>query len=292
HALIVDSNGTQTVVTTISSTGSTNLALHTLGNVAFLGFLPGDDRFRVWSGPPGSIQAQLSVGSSAPGTVGSISELEDLAIISGARAVAAASLTTGQNAIFSDVGGSSRLVHESPLLLSGLSTDSYGHVAFIEDVGSSQTVFSEQGFSNLIALAEVGDQAPGMATGVEFFEFRPPIQNDFDQVVFAATLDGPGVGTSNDFSLWVFDPSVGLVAVARDGETIQIGPADTRTLQSFVFGFSSSLQDGAQMSFNRRGDIVFHAQFADGGSALLVANRQSAEIVFLDGFESGDLGAW
>ncbi|MDA8017326.1 MAG: hypothetical protein MPN21_07735 [Thermoanaerobaculia bacterium] len=295
-AWMVDSGGDLTLVATGSSTAVRSAALASRGALALVGFF--DGAWRVWAGEPGSLATQISEGDAAPGTVAAISELETVSFSGPGRMAVAAALTNGNDALFSDVGGSPRLVEESALLLSDMTSDTIGRLAFKRGTGPGEAVLSEQGGVEPSVLAAVGDPAPGLDPEVEYFSFNgTPIANRFRQVAYAATLAGTGVGAGNDFSLWIYDPFFGDVVVAREGSTIQIAPADTRSLESIVSGFSfvggSNLQDGVPKSFNQRGEVAFLANFTDGDTAILVAQRQSPDVtVFTDGFESGNLANW
>lgn len=65
-------------------------------------------------------------------------------------------------------------------------------------------------------VAQKGVQAPGMPEGVNFLGFSNPRINDAGEVVFRASLTGPGVTTSNDSTLWS-ESGDGLHLLAREG---------------------------------------------------------------------------
>lgn len=65
-------------------------------------------------------------------------------------------------------------------------------------------------------LAREGDAVPGIADAF----FGAPtnvIMNNLGQVVFTSTMTGSGVAANNNWSVWAWDPSLGLVLVAREG---------------------------------------------------------------------------
>jgi hypothetical protein len=173
-----------------------------------------------------------------------------------------------------------------------MTADSRGRVTFVEDIGSGGTILSEQGGVTPDFLAAAGDPAPGLQLGEEFFQVGSAVTNVFGQVAFGATLSGPGVDTSNDGSLWIFDPIFGMEEVSREAGTVRIGPSDIRSIESMSWISGSSLQDGGSKYFNPLGEFAYLANFDDGNSALLVGSRPSSDILHMDGFESGDTSAW
>ncbi len=198
----------------------------------------------------------------------------------------AAALTNGNDALFSGLPNGTHLVKESNNLLSGITTDQIGRLSYQENVPNGVELRSEQDEAIPALIAKAGDQAPGLAVGVNFFQFFGHVNNRYRQVGFAAELDGAGISTANDVSLWIHDPFFGTEPIAQEGSTIQINVADTRTLTSITPSFNTiSLQDGGQKSFNERGELAYLANFTDGNTALLIGRRQSSDPVFEDGFD-------
>ncbi len=97
-------------------------------------------------------------------------------------------------------------------------------------LGSNNSgIWSEGGGAGLALVARGGNQAPGVAAGVNFGTFRDPVINGAGQTAFWAFLTGPGVG---DHSVWSEGGGAGLALVARQGDSAP-GTAGAANFSSF-----------------------------------------------------------
>lgn len=125
---------------------------------------------------------------------------------------------------------------------------------------------------NLVARG--GDFAPGTEPEVVFWSlghFREPLLNALGQVAFQEVLRGPGIDVTNDEGLWVTDLNGDLRLVALEGDELDLGADDIRTIVSLEMRDFSGGGGGVPTSLNDRGELVFWAAFADGSSAVVVA---------------------
>jgi hypothetical protein len=127
---------------------------------------------------------------------------------------------------------------------------------------------------SLQMVAREGDPAPGTPAGVTFGDLGTSLTalNGSGQVAFRALLAGPGVDTSNDRGIFAGPPGA-LQLIAREGQTIDLGGGDLRTIaDNGLFAYlNHGSEDGQHQSFNDAGQLAFLAQFTDGSRAILVA---------------------
>lgn len=145
-----------------------------------------------------------------------------------------------------------------------------GHVAFAASSGSPNTfdtIFSDASGA-LTLVARAGRAASGTNPGVLFdfdhldFIGIPRLNfNNAGQVAFISGLSGTGVTAANDLGLWAQNGSGVLQLIVREGNTIEVAPGDSRTVETFNFG-----------NMNERGQIVFNAKFTDGSFGLFLSN--------------------
>lgn len=102
-----------------------------------------------------------------------------------------------------------------------------------------------------VQIARTGDAAP---TGPgNFTSFSHPLLNDAGQAAFRANLGGTGVDGSNNSGLYLYDESLGLLKVAREGDAL---------LSSTIVGLH--FNDG----FNNLGQVAYQFTLADGNSGI------------------------
>jgi len=89
----------------------------------------------------------------------------------------------------------------------------------IHIVSSSGERLLLAGSTTPVNIAVVGDSAPGTDSGVLFSTFEASTSNNARQVLFRATLAGPGVTSSNNFGYWIGQPG-DVRKVLRAGEEI------------------------------------------------------------------------
>lgn len=159
--------------------------------------------------------------------------------------------------------------HTSPFLNS-LSLNSSDQFAFLADLRDGGFDSSDRGIwtgtpeEGLSMVAIPGLQAPGAAPGVVFNDIFDPIINNLGQVLFEATLAGPGITSANDKGLWARDQFGQLMLVMREGSPVEISPGVYENVQSFQFGEvdGGGTDDGRPMALNDAGDLVFAVKFS------------------------------
>ncbi|MEM1208080.1 MAG: choice-of-anchor tandem repeat NxxGxxAF-containing protein [Planctomycetota bacterium] len=127
-----------------------------------------------------------------------------------------------------------------------------GHIAFAAglrgtgvDSTNNRGIYSETG-GPLAEVAREGGQAPDAVSGVLFHSLSEPLINSSGQTVFAASLTGTGVISTNDSG--IYREIDGAVAeVAREGDQ---APDAESGVAFGSFGFSSQ-------AFNALGQIAF-----------------------------------
>lgn len=157
-----------------------------------------------------------------------------------------------------------------------------GDAAFMADVaGPGITTQNDSGLwaqrnGLLTLIAREGDQAPGTLAGTLFSEstFQDffPQMNSLGQLVFKASLTGPGVTTANDQGIWAMLEDGSVHLLVREDDTLEIRPGVFRTLGSnaFFVRAPSGGQDGRQRTLNDSGEFAFSARFTTGEQAILV----------------------
>ena len=137
--------------------------------------------------------------------------------------------------------------------LSGAELNASGDIAFLGQLsGDGVTTENDFGvFASGALVARTGDTAPG-AGGEVFSFFFPLKQNGAGETAFVGGLSGGGVTTANRIGIFATKDGV-LDLILRQGDLLDIGGGDLRTLLSLGFG-----------DINDRGDIAFLARFAAG----------------------------
>lgn len=126
---------------------------------------------------------------------------------------------------------------------------------------NSRAVYSE-GFGTLDLVARAGNQAPGAPDGALFDRFNTIDMLASGQLIFGASLRGTGVTTENSNGIWVQNPMGELLKLVRQGDVIEVGSGDFRTVAFFNFAFGQSV--------NELGDIAIEMRFADNTSGVFV----------------------
>ena len=106
------------------------------------------------------------------------------------------------------------------LASSPLSFNAAGQVVFVARSGSGDgitRVFRASASGGVIAIASAGQQAPGLALGVSFRDFGDPVINSVGQITFNASLQGPGIDSTNQGSIWLYSAGV-LQPVLKGGD--------------------------------------------------------------------------
>lgn len=133
-----------------------------------------------------------------------------------------------------------------------------------------------------IAVRE-GDQVPGMAAGVVFADLTDRFaMNARGQIVFRATIAGPGITTANDEGIWATDSRGHIVQVARQGTPIAAITADGVSVSLPVVRLSiladSGGEDGTPTSINAAGQVAFYV-YTDPAQASSQAAIIRADII-------------
>ncbi|MBX3390893.1 MAG: hypothetical protein KF691_15700 [Phycisphaeraceae bacterium] len=115
------------------------------------------------------------------------------------------------------------------LFTSVVTFNSTGQVAFSARSGSGDgtlRVFRASQSLGVQVVASVGQQAPGLAIGVTFRDFGDPVINASGQISFSASLQGPGITSSNQGSVWLYSAGV-LLPVLKGGDIPNISQPTT-----------------------------------------------------------------
>jgi hypothetical protein len=154
-----------------------------------------------------------------------------------------------------------------------------GKIAFLGTLrGDSVTaendngIWTDSGSVGLQLIAREGDHAAGLPPDVLYDRFPEDfILNGQGQLAFTGYLRGPGIGP-NDQAIWAQDRAGNTQLIAYVGGTIQVGPADTRTIRSLQFIGGSGNQDGRRSGFNELGQLTFAAEFTNSSWGVFVAD--------------------
>lgn len=167
----------------------------------------------IWSEGSGSLQLVAREGDSAPGTSAGVN------------------FSKFRQAVINDAG---KVAFQGELAGAGIvSTNENG-------------IWSDRSGA-LSLVVRGGMPAPGTDTGLDFFDFEPPVMNNTNQLAFRARLAGPGLDLANNDSLWLEDGSGGLNLLVREGDSVPGMAAN------FVFRRPS------QPVLNASGQVAFFA---------------------------------
>lgn len=186
-----------------------------------------------------------------------------------------------------------------------LAANAWGETLFsselIDHPTSTHGLYVELGpAGGVVPILLQGEEAPGTDPGVTFSGIVDvAFFANSRQVAFQMKLGGTATSSSDD-SIWVWDPDQGLLLVAREGRTLEVGPGDERTVsgmallsgQQIVGTGATTARDGWRQSLNELGQLLLYAGFNDGSRALVEARVVPSTVVFDDGFESGDAITW
>lgn len=111
----------------------------------------------------------------------------------------------------------------------------------------------------LTLIARTGDPAPDTNPGTVFDSLIAPTVNNAGQLAFSGTLSGAGIDDSNDRGIWA-QLGHGLELIAREGDLLDVGAGDTRTIDLLGVG-----------QLNDLGQTLFYASFTDGSEGIFVA---------------------
>ena len=147
--------------------------------------------------------------------------------------------------------------------------------------GANDDVFFAGPYNDIKLIAREGQPAPGTPAGVNFVSMFSGFiggsaipfwsLNEADQIAVPMFLSGPGVNSSNDVALYLFDPGLGPVLIAREGSPFDVGGGVFRTIADFGIDFSANKDDDSINGLNDTGTLVFRLKFTDGSSGIFTA---------------------
>jgi PEP-CTERM motif len=122
-----------------------------------------------------------------------------------------------------------------------------------------------------------GDPAPDTAPGITFTTHfsgtfdgsgYPGVTfNDLGQAATLLILAG-GVTSANDGALYLFDPVLGPIKIAREGDQFDIGGGVMRTIADGGIVFSAGYNDDFVNGLSNTGKLVFGLKFTNGTSGI------------------------
>lgn len=228
---------------------SSGFALNGSGETAFTGFAAGPNgtpnSYMVYAGSAGALRFIAQDGDQAPGTSPGVHF--DAMYSSNFQAL--------------PISESGRTAFKTSLAGPG-----------VNSLTNSRAVYSE-GFGTLELVARAGNQAPGAPDGALFDRFNTIDMLASGQLIFGASLRGAGVTTSNGDGIWIQNPTGELTKLIRQGDVLEIGPGDFRTVAYLNFAFGSAI--------NEQGDLAIEVSFTDSTSGIFVTRAPEPTVVVL-----------
>ncbi|MFG0274104.1 MAG: choice-of-anchor tandem repeat NxxGxxAF-containing protein [Phycisphaerales bacterium] len=273
------------------------------GQIAHSAFLTGTgvdstNNRGLWAGAPGATSLVARLGDAAPGMPAGASflTLPDSANLRSGPVVVFEGATTGGGVTSADnegiwVGGPGALTllvregDQAPGVPAGVQwsgflafpnipqINSAGDIALLTNLKGAGVTTGNDGAiyfgdaGGLSLVAREGD-AVGVVNNATFTILQPIVLNEAGQIVFGGFMAGPGISTSNDSAIFAWDETNGLTLVAREGETVDLGGGDTRTIVFSILLADSTLLGGTA---NGLGD--------DGTVALVCSVSPTAQVV-------------
>jgi len=260
------------------------------GQVAFSAVRLSDGGWGIWVGRPGSVNLLARNAMPAPGTepFTTFTGFSQLALGDSDRVAFYSALqkNDGSKSTSLWVGrpGDLQLVARqgapfSPagpgMLLGSFETGLEGdypiprfrgnHLAFMAYVRpdetaspSSYALFAGPPDSPHLLLRE-GDPAPGLPEGVSIAHISQIEVNPLGETAFQASLRGPGLDPATDRAVWMEDAAGRLLLAIRQGDIIDFGAGDLRTLRGI--GHWRLADTGRQ--------LILSARFTDDSWAVL-----------------------
>jgi hypothetical protein len=128
------------------------------------------------------------------------------------------------------------------------------------------------------------EDSPAPGTEGEFSTFYrdTPGINRFGQIAFLNMLQNVPAATNN--SLWATDLDGNPMLIARQGQTVEVAPGQTRIFSSLSMLTNHGDDDGRPRAINDLGQVAFAATFTGGGSGIFLSNA----VAHLPGDYNGD----
>lgn len=162
-----------------------------------------------------------------------------------------------------------------------LSLNAAGNVAFMARLrGTGVTTANSNGIwmassAGVTPVARESEHAQGFPVGVSFqaFTFDSPGFNSSGQIAFQSYLQGPGMNSSNNQTLWVGTPGA-LTAFARTGE---LAPGAGTGLRFNAFQRPPVINDNGQVAFTSRLSSGQFGFWAGNPTSLSLVAREGAQ---------------
>lgn len=269
-------------------------ALNSRGQTAFYSSLLGggtSSDASVWSEGTGSLALVVREGAAAPGTEAGVTfgEMSTPVLSDSGASVFWSSLNGGSNpdngeGYWSHANGSLSLLarpgnqapdtEASVLFSAPMAFHSHPVISDNGTIALSSFIYGPgvdsvnnrgiwtQSTGDLTLAYRSGTQAPGLDAGVLITGptvlFTGPVVNDAGMIAFHGTLIGPGIGATNNQSVW---STVGgaLHMVARTGSQAPGAPAGVTFTDFDMF---------ASIMLNNSGEIAFQGSTSDGGYGI------------------------
>lgn len=120
-------------------------------------------------------------------------------------------------------------------------------------------------------IAREGEPAPGTPPGMLYSQPISTVAiNDLGQVAYLARLAVGGAGSTVQ-GLFVFDPTMGTLLVARQGAQFDVGDGILRTISAVNIGFVAGKSDDERTGLSSDGTLAFGLVFDDGARGIFTA---------------------
>ena len=246
---------------------------------------------RIWAGQPSGLQIIAQTGGAVPGGANgeTFGQFID-PVINSAVHVAFRALTSGPAGIWTNRSGSLGPVVRGGDVAPGTTDGAVfadmpfpvlndaDRIAFRGTlaVGGDVTTSNDSGIwtdapGALTLVAREGDAAPGTTSGTVFgqFDVNSYTLNVLGQTAFLGRLTGADITTANDVGIWATDQNGTPQLIAREGDPLEVGPGDTRTIKELMFFTGTGNGDSRMSGFNELGQLAFWARFADNTESIL-----------------------
>lgn len=121
-------------------------------------------------------------------------------------------------------------------------------------------IFRSDG-ETVLQVAREGQAAPD--SNGAFSSFEDPALNSSGQIAFLATLTGTAGGSADDSGLYLFDDTLGLIRVAREGDAL-LGS----TITQLAFNDGNELDDNKPGGLNDSAQVAYRFILADGRAGI------------------------
>jgi hypothetical protein len=121
-------------------------------------------------------------------------------------------------------------------------------------------------------VARTGAPIPGMASNLVYGQVFYPLMSRSGRLAFIADVGLNGTINILGPALMALDDAGHVQKIASVGDTILVGPGDTRTI-STLFGWEQGGDpDDGLFSYSSKGDLAFRAVFTDGSMSVVVVH--------------------